>query len=321
MKNLILAIIFISVGSTISVAEQVYPVAAEDGSTYIKKWYYCQKIENNLDKKIFETLRANGVEPIAIKPTHGCSHLQDIALFDKKGNALLMSDELINARQKNLNAVKSTFWDDAPNTKPIHITEDTFPNFRKMTHTFVEGGGLISGKFANGETYVIINQDNFKNTTKNFELTKSQAKEKIAKDLGIKTNNLFVAPMGYHLDLYVYPLPNGTLLMEKKENRKSKFADALETELKKDNRFKIIRVQGIFSTRTNFFNGFSGKNNKGEIFVITNKAKDDNTRHTPELENYWAKILIKHKIKRENIYFLGSYHSVAGIDCAGAISP
>lgn len=317
MKSIILTMIFAITIPTVCFSAEIFPISPEDGSIQIKKWYYCQNIEEQISKSVFSTLRENGVEPIPLSPNYNCSYMQDLALFDERGNALLMSKYLINQKQGKLEAVDTTFWDDAPNTEPIHLTEDLFSGSREMKHTFAEGGGIISGKFSDGQTYAIINSGNLKNTSKNFDVSKQEAKELIAKDFAINPKNLFVAPMGYHLDLYILALPNGTLLIEKK----SKFGNALENELSKDGRFNIQRVSGIFGKRTNFFNGFVGKNNKGEVFVMTNRAKDSGKNHLPELEKTWTEILVKNGIKKENIHFKGNFYGNAGVDCIGAISP
>jgi len=95
-----------------------------------------------------------------------------------------------------------------------------------------------------------------------------------------------------------------------------------------ENRFKVIRVPGVFKELTeyvnmsgsyyignfiNFFNGFLGKNRLQETFVITNSANGIDL-----LEDFWKDILIKNGISNEHIYFSGSYSNGAGIDCMGS---
>lgn len=317
MRSIISTIIFAMAISTVCFSAEIFPISPEDGSIQITKWYYCQKAGREINKNVFSTLRENGIEPMSLSHRFDCSHLQDIALFDEKGNVLLMSQQLINLGEEKLEAIRSTFLDDAPNAKPIHLTDDPFRGSRKMEYTFVEGGGVISGKFSNGETYAIISSSNFANTFKNFEVSKQEAKKMIAKDFGIKEKNLFVTSVGRHLDLYALALPNGTILIE----HEYKPGDILASKLSKDSRFNIQRVSGIYGDRTNFFNGFVSKNNKGEVIVITNKAQDNDGNHLPNLEKTWSKILVKHGIKKENIHFEGNYYKGAGIDCIGAISP
>jgi hypothetical protein len=91
---------------------------------------------------------------------------------------------------------------------------------------------------------------------------------------------------------------------------------------------RVIRVAGIFReideyandpsltpyNRINFFNGFSGKNQNGNLFVVTNHA-----RGFYFLEEYWAQILQKQtNTAKENIHFIGQFDSgVSGIDCDG----
>ncbi|MFA6584309.1 MAG: hypothetical protein WCS77_08430 [Elusimicrobiaceae bacterium] len=388
----ILCLLFVFSGAEAYAARspQVETVFPEDGSRIVKSWYV--GLPKAVTPALQTALSEEGVQPRDMNFNY--EWLQDIALFSRTGTLMLMAP-ITPEIAADIGLTMGVADGSDGETRLTVLTEETAKaaglKYKQMKWTFLEGGGLISGTFPDGQPYAITSETPVEGAQKFYEyetgkkISLEQAKALVAQDLGVSFNNLFVIRSGKHLDLFITPLRGGTLLISdpaatkpmlrkiiaaaKPEERKRleamlrlyeegyvpcysvnappdiagkplgpkqfPYVDAditvIENAVKVlSGRFKIVRVPGVFhelknyanskeshyiAENINFFNGFTGTNQNGEQFQITNSGDGLTT-----LENYWRSVLSAHGIRPEHAHFPGSYSSGAGLDCRGAIS-
>ncbi|MFC1521813.1 hypothetical protein ACFL6Y_05345 [Elusimicrobiota bacterium] len=359
------------------------PVFPEDGSIPMKAWYYSSagKDMYTINKPgLHKALKMEGVNLREFDFDY--RYFQDVALFTANGTLLLQADvpgdkDLLNGLTMGVVNSEDGF-ERITKITPAQALTAGIP-YRKMKWTFIEGGGLITGRFSDGQTYAILHYDTvdraqrFYKYKRGADIDENKAKALIASDLGIDARNIFPVYISGHLDLIMQALPGGVILLsdpsktietinellssritlkerERLEDmrklytqgfarwkgnkpllpshtRHAKALDNIEADLQ--GRFKIIRVAGVFNEvknfyqselkhagdNINFFNGFVGRNQSGQTFVITNHATG-----IPSLEKYWKSVLKTRGVSPDHVYFPGYYGSGAGLDCLGAPS-
>jgi len=192
------------------------PFFPEDGSAPMKAWY----TRGVPPAPVQAALAAEGVEPRDIRFDYEWA--QDIAFFRQDGSLVLLAD----APPKLLENLSLTMG--------VLNNEDGFPAltalseqdaqalgvpFRRLQHTFLEGGALITGYFPGGEPYAIVTQSPVEGAALIYEyrtgraIDEAAAKALVAADLGVAVKDLFVVPSDGHLDLVITPLRGGTLLV------------------------------------------------------------------------------------------------------------
>lgn len=361
-------------------------IGPEDGNMLVRNWYYGNISDKDSEKQLRDIAVKEG---FSLKPMNEYNeYIQDMAFFSESGELILnanmpLEDEILYGLTRNIfdnpDGVPELNVLTARNAKTINRP------CRQMEWTFLEGGGVISGKLTNGETYVVITDDGIERTKafwkqrNKTEISDEQAIALIAKDLGIKEQNVFSVPVKGHIDLVMMALPGGKIVLndpsqtvstleeilkdesvpdvEKKRLRgiikfykdgfqrhfndgrpmgtvlypfrKDQQNELVHIEKRLKDRLEIIKVPGAmrevtdmtnstgtFSDQINFLNGFVGKNSKGEVFVITNRADG-----LSSLEKFWKKKLSTLGVQPEHVYFPGKYSMAQGVDCWGAIAP
>ena len=147
---------------------------------------------------------------------------QDVAFFRQDGSVALLAD----APPRLLQQLGLTMG--------VLNNEDGYPQltalaeadaagldlpYRRMRYTFLEGGGLITGRFADGRPYAITTQSPVYGAALIYEylngatIGETEARRLVAEDLGVEPSDLFVVPARGHLDLFITPLRGGTLLL------------------------------------------------------------------------------------------------------------
>ncbi|WP_428897969.1 hypothetical protein Dip518_000156 [Parelusimicrobium proximum] len=233
------------------------PVAPEDGSIPLSKWFYSAGRVN--DEQISQILKGTGVTPVSINIE---GFAQDVMLFDSKGEFMVQTPPPIVKGM--LDVTGEVFTDnDSPylgDMELAHIDKNAAkaisPNPREMNYTFIEGGALITGRFEPSDpfsTYALVgssaiynlvniynwrkeNKTNAPETAaeefylehhrinKNNPFTQEEIKNMIASDLGIinkdgspNGSHIIFVKSDKHLDLLAFPLPGGKILLNDSE--------------------------------------------------------------------------------------------------------
>lgn len=203
----------------------------EDGSQRVEVWYFSARVlENNLRADIawrevyadmYFAFKAEGVEMRDIG--YDYDWVQDIALFDKLGNLILMAP--MPERSDVLLELTEGVYNDALAKPKLERLSETnahqlgIPQ-RSMRYTLVEGGEMISGRFKNGRPYAIL-RDAVRRRTQAYyawlhkkPLSSTQATALISRDLGIPATDLIFINLDAHVDLYIQALPGGRVLVQ-----------------------------------------------------------------------------------------------------------
>lgn len=323
-------------------ARSLFP---EDASHVVKAWYFSSENRHYKNKTVWTQLemisKKHNFELINIGPSYEWS--QDSLLFDEQGSFLITPPIEDSSFLDGISLGISRSWEEDPDRIPFRITQEfpfRFHSYRQLNLAFVEGGNLISGRFVNGEPYVIVEErvvsraQKYIKAMKGIVISYKEAREAIAEELGVQPSRLYEIRSNKHLDLLMMPLPGGIILLH--DPNKVPFVlesvaklnsspidpysfandqlNAIENQLSDD--FKIVRVAGAFEDlQINFFNGFQGRDEKGNYWQVTNSAKG-----LKNLEEYWE-ATVKAHLPNENVslYFPGIYSYGAGIDCSGAV--
>ena len=186
------------------------------------------------------------------------------------------------------------------------VDEGFYENIEKMygikkleTKTFCTGGNSFIGKYPNGEKWMLVGED---------EIRKNKTKKDIAKQYGIKEENIFSVPQqNFHIDMFLRPLEYPYILVDDPklverqidrleraghlydyinlrrnfkyytQSQQQNWACANETikALVKAG-FKPIRIAGVYNAGINFMNAIVNKHEDGTISYITNSTKCEN---------------------------------------------
>lgn len=203
------------------------PLFPEDGSMGMKKWYFAPEVSelrNQEVQSIVEAFRKEGVK--AINFSFDYEYIQDIAMFDQKGRFVFQAPIVEDFRYTN-SLTSGVANEEYGYPKVLRVTEEHIKKQGikqgRILPMFLEGGGVITGRFANGEDYLITTESRFQSNfswykdSRKPDASSQDAMEYFAKSLGIKVNNLFVLPAKIgttHLDLYMKSLPGGVLLLD-----------------------------------------------------------------------------------------------------------
>ncbi len=198
-------------------AMTLYP---EDGSLRMTHWFYSKStyfVPSELEK-IRSALESEDVKPVELD--FSAAYLQDVMLFDDKGRVLIQAPMPTEPENILTGLTIAVFDFDRILTKiDVADTERMGLGSQKLDWTFVEGGGFISGKFSDGETYVLMTAavidraKNFYEYLNKVNVSEEAIKTLIASDLNIKAENIFILPLSGHLDLEIMALPGGVLLL------------------------------------------------------------------------------------------------------------
>lgn len=266
MKNrliftLLLIVSFTSSGSSIDGG--LFP---EDGSMPFSRWFYSKgKSSPKSIEEITTTFKQEGIKTISF-PHY--DWMQDILFFDQAGNFIEMAR--IPAQSAYFDDFTlGVFEDEGWGGRLTKLRQDEFSHFpeigiKNLSHTFLEGGATISGKFATGENYLIITQERMDKLitayTHTIDSQKSPAEvlEIIATELKILKENIFLIPAKAgleHLDLYIKAMPNGVILLDDPAAKTSLIKNLYE-ETKNPEYLKILAFEESknYQARKNVYN-------------------------------------------------------------------
>ncbi len=218
----------------------LYP---EDGSVEMNYWYYSggqsgPQIKKEVIEDIEKAFRSEGVEPVVFA---NYSWMQDILFFDEVGNFVELANLPLNEDYYGgltMGVFESFGWGSAELTR---VSGSDFSPYDKkvqnLSLAFLEGGATITGKFANGESYLITYESRFNGMAKAYRdlISNSADSEEIhnylANDLNLKPENLIFIPTkagSEHLDLFMKALPGGVILIDDPSRRVEVASSALK---------------------------------------------------------------------------------------------
>jgi hypothetical protein len=301
----------------------------EDGSGKISSWYYSPAIESYNEfaatKSSFEKL---GIRPVQLPIFY--KWVQDISLLNQNGDYLNQAD-IPHDDKIAINLTMGVYGDPYENL-PLTILngEDADFKSRQMENTFVEGGELISGFFADGEGYAIIRDTvlerarrliSYKKNPLDWKdkslVSKQEAINAIAKDFSIQTENIFVIKAPGHIDLYMKAMPQGVLLIQSTQEVKQllkKLSMQLDLSLEERSTYRKLH--------TYYEEGFKQFDLNGKMYANTEMEFEDHSFQFDEMAknlSHRFKIvrvagLIKLQPSGRHINFL---NSVSGISPKG----
>jgi hypothetical protein len=223
-KMLVLLSLFLT-QMTWSLEAPLYP---EDGSMPMNFWYYSggttgPRMAPETIKEIEAAFRSEGVEPVVFK---NYAWMQDILFFNQRGDFVSLAN--LPANEEYFDDVTMGIFESYGSWGDLtRISSEEFSSYEKnidrLNLTFLEGGATITGKFSNGDDYLIAYQKRLDNLSRayrdifNAEASEDEVKAYIAKELKIKVENLFFLDYKtgtQHLDLFMKALPNGVLLLD-----------------------------------------------------------------------------------------------------------
>ena len=244
MFGFYLSLSVFSFGLSFANAQALFP---EDGSQKIGTWYYSY---SRMPEQVLKAFAQEGVQATHIKYPY--MFLQDIAAFDDQGAFIFQSptgalgDDLTVGVYERMGSYSETQV-----IKLEHIFQ-IIPNTSQFELAFFEGGGLISGRFANGEAYVIFNHARFNTLMRGsgFSVDTPEGQKNyhnaLAKDLRVKPENLIVVGdsqfANEHLDLYIKALPNGVLLIDDPTQAINVINNIVPKSEESKNNLKLMKV-------------------------------------------------------------------------------
>jgi hypothetical protein len=268
-----------------------YPLFPEDGSQKITKWYYSEKelpylYQNNEWDEVLEAFEKEDITPINTKIG---SFFQDLGFFDTKGNLLVQHFPLNYQNDDNRyeayfkGFTQEIFVQVEYGQAPIvnFLSSEDLKAFdvqsRTLKDTFIEGGASISGKFANGEDYLLVNHSAYLGLKTYFQdrygekITEQEIKKKIESDLNLKTGNfiVLVGTSHIHLDTFMKALPNGNLIIDAPAEKIA----LLEKLYRETQNPEILNYLDVEKSKTNFFYRNAIKKTK-KILAKRFKIKD-----------------------------------------------
>ena len=275
----------------------------EDGSQAIGKWYYSEKEIRYLyedDKEwegVLNAFESEGIQPIN---TRMGSFFQDLAFFDKEGRLTLQhfpkrqSGDAHEYREYFGGFTQEVYmpWDWDHEEEVNLLTKESSKKLGlesiQLKYAFIEGGATITGKFKNGDDYLLINESSLISIHKYYkdkiseDITKEEVLRLLEQDFSLRPGNFIVlnGTSSHHLDTFIKALPEGRILVDSPDIKISLLKDLMsktnnpeigkylkgEQELinqdhydykvirraKKqlDERFEVIDVAGVFSRVT-----------------------------------------------------------------------
>tara|TARA_Y100000780_G_scaffold232594_1_gene268393 strand:- start:63159 stop:64301 length:1143 start_codon:yes stop_codon:yes gene_type:complete len=275
----------------------------EDGSQAIGKWYYSEKEIRYLyedDKEwegVLNAFESEGIQPINSRMG---SFFQDLAFFDTEGRLILQhfpkrqSGDAYEYREYFGGFTQEVYmpWDWDHEEEVNLLTKESSKKLGlesiQLKYAFIEGGATITGKFKNGDDYLLINESSLISIHKYYkdkiseDITKEEVLRLLEQDFSLRPGNFIVlnGTSSHHLDTFIKALPGGRILVDSPDIKISLLKDLMsktnnpeigkylkgEQELinqdhydykvirraKKqlDERFEVIDVAGVFSRVT-----------------------------------------------------------------------
>lgn len=235
------------------------PLFPEDGSIKFDYWYYSggksgPRINPVTIDAIEKSFHLEGITPVIIS---NYPWMQDILFFNQDGDFVEQPDLPIDPSYF-LGLTTGVFEDLGWSGELTRLSSNDFSQISqsnqrsidKLKMAFLEGGATITGRFSNGENYLITTSKRFEGIKNSYQdLVNSSANDKevksfLAQELLIKEDNLILLDPRIgttHLDLYIKALPNGVLLIDDQRTT----LEITKKYLENDNliRKNIIRYQ------------------------------------------------------------------------------
>jgi len=224
MKSIAISLSLFLANFCFAIDGGLYP---EDGSMKMTSWVYSggktgPRISDNEILAIENAFRSEGVEPIVL-PQY--EWMQDMLFFDQNQNIVelaLHSTGDGDDQDLTIGILNNEWGQNEVNFVEYEALKHIAKGRIQLKNVFLEGGQTITGKFENGDNYIIMYEQRFKGmlsqlTRKQPDLTMSQLKEIVGLELNIKADNIILLPAiigSEHLDLYMKALPNGTILLD-----------------------------------------------------------------------------------------------------------
>lgn len=290
------------------------------------------------------------VEDSSIRRADNKQYVQYYAPFTESTDSSDVIDEF-QTRRRDLSTTRQGRVANKGTSADLQISSDN----KYYGTSYLEGGNILNTVKADGKAGAVVGEESIAYTLaaagkKNTPENVAWAKEQIAEDLGLKTDDVtYIPQLEFHIDMTFRPLHNGQIAIpdydkaieilegteissmtaEQKEkhiaelrelSQKSKeiLAD-VEQRLTDDN-YQIVRIPCFTSPSnetTNFMNGVGGTSDKtGQSFYITNRSPH------AELND----IITQHfqQAGIDKVYFVSTADALinqGGIDCLTQEAP
>lgn len=211
--------------SAAEAAKATTPLMPEDGSGRVEAWYFSQENMHFKDSRRWAEIEAishrHGFRLESLGRTYQWT--QDVALFDESGRFVGPADYPASTPGLSLpwfDGLSRGVYDDENPEGPYRLPLSRFARSRSLAVAFPEGGALITGRLSGGEPYVlsggglVARAQSFLVRVKGHEVTHDEAHLEVAKDLGVRPENLLELPSHRHLDLFLVALPGGRVLLD-----------------------------------------------------------------------------------------------------------
>lgn len=229
-KILFFSLTIIWTSKVLAISGGLFP---EDGSQAMKYWYYSggktgPRVPLVVIQNIEAAFRNEGIEPVVF---NHYEWMQDILFFDQEGSFVELADLPVQSAYFD-DLTMGVYENEGWASKLNKLTNKQFDRFgdisqSKLDYTFLEGGATISGRFSNGQNYLITYQDRIDrlvlaNQNMDSSLTRQDIINRICLELNIEQKNLFLIPKiagSEHLDLYMKAMPDGVLIIDEPSMR------------------------------------------------------------------------------------------------------
>jgi hypothetical protein len=212
----------------VAAASQTVALTPEDGSAEIGRWYYSQKSSffMNQNDGALAALRAVGEEHGFEVTDVGVFYpwMQDLLLFDSRGRFVPQAaypDFATGSAEEIFHGLTLGVYSEDGGLLRFPTTAAALlaPLAPAMQSTLIEGGALISGRRASGAPYAILERDALVRARayvlreSGLEASDATLHTLLAKDLGVRSEDLVLIDSDRHLDLFMLAMPGERILV------------------------------------------------------------------------------------------------------------
>ena len=243
-------------------ADHVFP---EDGSLPMRTWYHGSLFGTGRpsDQAVAAALAAEGVRMQSLGFDY--AYAQDIALFSRGGSLLLNADmpadgDILSGLTRGVGNIDDGEMN-VTRLEAGHAARLGLPQ-RSMKWTFLEGGEMVSGRYADGRPYAILSQNIIRRAQGFYKLQTGKVLDEksalilVGADLGISPEDLFPVTAGKHLDLVLQALPGGVILLSDPGQTVPTIERILAGNIPEDERLRLLAMRELY------INGYQNRYSK-----------------------------------------------------------